>query len=229
MKTKSKIQERPILFKPEMVKAILEGRKTQTRRIIRDQELVEPNPDDGSANFVHSPRCPSYCDYACAGPDGYCPYGQPGDHLWVKERWSPVECSREPKNACDSFEGSHVNYAADFLDQPPYGKSIRWKSSLYMPRWASRLTLEIVQVRVQRVKDISEGDAIAEGVGAWRDNWSRREAAEAFIRGTEARVETKNAKTAKRLFYLLWQKINTKRGHGWDKNPWVWVIEFERV
>src|SRR5690349_692591 len=114
-----------------MVRAILAGTKTQTRRIVKAASLVEF--DDGGVIYVHSPRCPSYCDYACAGRTGWRPHGEPGDRLWVREAFSACRHGeKHPK--C-------VDYRAD---SP--GAEYKWKPSIYMPRALSRIDLEIADV-----------------------------------------------------------------------------------
>lgn len=171
------MKERPIIFNSEMVRAILDGRKTQTRRII-------------------TARPPKVIDLATV----QCKYGQPGDRLWVKETW---------RGGNDTLE--NVFYKASDNCALKYGFcQCSWKPSIFMPHEFSRITLEIVNVRVERLQDISEKDVIAEGI---------EEAGICFgIRKEE--VE-------KHCYKLLWDKIN---GPGaWEKNPWVWVIEFKKV
>ena len=171
------MKERPILFSGPMVRAILEGRKTQTRRILKDpldkkggQFCVEYADDD--PNFlvhVHSPKCGGYCDYACHYP---CPYGQVGDRLWVREsfNWSADDelLPGENHKKCPEREGwnaKNVVWAADGeRTHPEWGKAL-WKPSIHMPRWASRITLSIKGVRVERLQAISPDDLVAEGIG----------------------------------------------------------------
>lgn len=184
------MNERPILFSGPMVRAILEGRKTQTRRVMNPQ----PVDQDENGWYVQVPvtdaRAPGMVFYE--RKYFHCPYGQPGDQLWVRETF-------------DDVHGS-VLYRAnpeDAEDFPPCGgKRCHWKPSIFMPRWASRITLEIVGVRVERVQEITPDDARAEGV--------------------EHLYAPRNA------FANLWDSINAKRGYGWDSNPWVWVVEFRR-
>lgn len=151
------MKERPILFSATMVRAILEGRKTQTRRAVKgvvDPDAVEVLGDSGEA-FMHSNVCASFCDYACGGALLKCPYGVSGDRLWVRETWGY-------KSFGDARAGKPV-YLAD-CDGKRQARSLRWRPSIHMPRHASRLTLEVVGVRVERLQDISEVDAIAEGI-----------------------------------------------------------------
>lgn len=212
-------RERPILFNGPMVRAILDGRKTQTRRV------VEPQPED--AGFGRNCRVAPYCTgtewplayYERRGPCWNssvplrCRLGRPGNRLWVRETWF----SSTPKTP------SRVRYAADDLIRLEDGLFARavcnppkWRPSIVMPRWASRITLEIVAVRVERLRDISERDALAEGC----EREFKSDGSTAWGAGLVEAVE--NYKT-------LWDSINAKRGFGWDINPWVWVIEFKRV
>lgn len=198
------VKERPILMNAEMVRAVLEDRKMQTRRVVKHQELIEYDESDGSLIHVHATDCPNYCDYAC---HRLCPYGQEGDRLWVRETFCEmVERHRPPKfsyRADTSADGEECR-----LDFVRCGYPYRWKPSIHMPRWASRITLEITGVRVERLQEISEADAIAEGVSSW--------AIENNLRGYWVTA-----------FSRLWESIN---GPGsWATNPWVWVIEFRRL
>ena len=182
-------KERPILFSGPMVRAILEGRKTQTRRVVK----FDPCPSsyamvshyDGLGNVVLTDG--SYLR---------CPYGQPGDRLWVREtwahrRWMLGDASPDPTTV----------YRADSDDLRGCD---RWRPSIHMPRWASRITLEVVSVRVERLQDISEEDAMAEGV-ALAENYRGRLA----------------------HFAGLWEQINDLGS--WNANPWVWVVEFRKL
>ena len=213
------MKEKPILFSGPMVRAILEDRKTQTRRVMK----IQPRPHvDVSAGFVDG----RYTD----GAQFYkVPYGQPGDRLWVRETFAlwhrtSVEYSLEwdtiTDKAADALEvyGQNIQiaYRADGEDDSG------WRPSIFMPRWASRITLEITEVRVQRLQDISEEDAIAEGIGKqflpdlkgnrfhWHDDKQDR------------------CTTAAAAFHGLWDSINGKT-YPWYSNPFVWAITFKRV
>lgn len=209
------MKERPILFSASMVRAILDGRKSQTRRI------VKPQPEHGLQMCHYSPtgwaRNRDAEGHACTCDPARAPYGVPGDRLWVKETHAIV-----PRTAYAMSEGvqqalrpddNHdaAVYAADWERSKPG----RWRPSIHMPRWASRITLEITDVRVERLNDISEADALAEGAevcanGVWFD-----------------RSPTFAGSDARGAYYCLWQHIN---GPGsWAANPWVWVVEFKRV
>jgi hypothetical protein len=231
-------RERPIIFSAAMVRAILEGRKTQTRRAMKPQprQLNEHKPDGYYA--IKLPRFgvirsrkfhgfPSFKDY--------CPYGKSGDRLWVRETWRASSC-HDDLSPMKIPDGSSVEYAAD-QEKIFTGKN---RPSIFMPRWASRITLEITNVRVERLQDISEADAIAEG-GQWTDNGPRKwlkpgiafEDAykiNGWNEGWSHIGETDQYKclsSAKMSYANLWESIN---GTGsWDADPWVWVLEFKRV
>lgn len=206
----SQVKERPILFSGPMVRAILEGRKTVTRRAI-SPKLV---------NRFDEPRGPA--DVAAGYPfvefeDGYwpainfCPYGQPGERLWVRETCF-INDYRQAGVPIEERAGVDVVYRADPLpDWEGEESLITWRPSIHMPRWASRILLEITDVRVERLQDISEQQALAEGVmSAERDI------------GPDG-----NGYSPLELFGGLWVKLNGM--DSWSANPWVWVVEFKRV
>jgi len=181
------MKERPILFSTEMVRAILDGRKSQTRRIIKKQpvDILPMNvPNEWVALLTREPA---------HGEVWKCRYGIPGDRLWVRETWFPI-----PKS-----EGGGAIYKVTNSDS--YKPSLKWKPSIFMPRWASRITLEVVNVRVERVQNISKTDCIAEGIGGLED----------IVAGWH------------QSYAQLWDSINAKRGYGWGVNPYCWVIEFK--
>lgn len=184
------MKERPILFSAPMVRAILAGTKTQTRRVVK-QHLERLGDGDWYAfdhkglNYRVNARHTTVAAWAHLLQ--FCPYGQPGDRLWVREAWSGAD---------DPSHKHCVHYRADGE------RATRWRPSIHMPRWASRIALEITGVRVERLNDISEADCRAEGLGGTVDR-------------------------AHHWYRVLWEQIN---GPGsWDANPWVWVIEFKRV
>ena len=219
------MKERPIIMGAESVRAILEGHKTQSRRVIN------PQP-----KFIGAPNVPFKTDDTNSKGIINCPYGRVGDRLWVRETWKPGAWRNDGRVAIDymaSPELTHTPWAymgeqaSRFIhkwlaeveksglvpnEQGRYewepGKSpLKWKSPMFMPRWASRITLEITDVRVERLQDITEEDARAEGttsplryVGALRHKYKH-----------------------------LWDKLNAKRGYPWESNPWVWVVSFKVV
>mgnify|MGYP001451522500 CR=1 FL=1 len=191
------MKETPILFSSEMVRAILDGRKTQTRRIINPQPktiIKDPRNRLPEAFWVDGEKWIK------------CRYGQPGDRLWVRERFFCNDY-RYPKGPINELKDALYYYADGIPCFEGEESLIRWKPSIYMPRWASRITLEIDEIRVERVQDITEDDAMAEGC-------------------EKLLMETRSALNN---FMNLWNFINSKRGYGWDTNPWVWVVKFHRL
>jgi hypothetical protein len=190
--------ERPILFSAPMVRSILAGTKTQTRRVVK---YAEPELVDADGWPLHD-----LSECGAGEMRASCPYGGPGDRLWVRETWG--EFRRAP--------GKTV-YRAD--NDMALGASNKWHPSIHMHRWRSRITLEITGVRVERLQDISEADAKAEGVTPkWEPGCSGRlmEAFGGF-----------SFRPAASAYAELWEQIN---GPGsWSANPWVWVVAFKRV
>jgi len=192
------MKERPILFSGPMVQAILGGRKTMTRRVIKFP-YIEIRDDGILASEYHDPgteRPSGLCHKVT------CPYGQPGDKLWVRETWMPFTEQGCPVGA--------TIYRATDHPEPDGDSPLRWNPPIFMPKSASRITLEITAVRVERVQDISEMDTYAEGR-------SLNETMDPVTRPGAA------------WFRALWDSLNAKRGYGWDANPWVWVLSFKRV
>jgi hypothetical protein len=230
--------DRPILFSGPMVRAILEGRKTQTRRVIK-QPLEIGETDKGRP----WPFYPGYvAGGAYEGELADSPYGVPGDRLWVRETYSWA--TFETASGLDDWRGL-IRYEADANTRYIYqcdapvnvgmwpGAAIRKyegkkRPSIFMPRWASRITLEITDVRVQRVQEISHYDAIAEGISE-----CPIPADEEGPKRIGYMVGPDDGKSgldvhAQDSFRKLWDSINAKRGFGWDKNPWVWALTFRR-
>jgi len=260
------MKERQILFNSPMVQAVLDGRKTQTRRVILKKRNIpgEPRhypPDSQIGQFLRIADCP---------------YGVPGDRLWVREAWRIASLPFDEQPAiqyrvddaieqCDPFDpaynwdmkyeawyermneqlledceraGLEVNVNEDMAytwdwDSIP----TRWRPSIHLPRWASRITLEVTGVRVERVQDISEDDAYAEGIeyDVWdqapvarkydtEDEWFQTWSDELEL-GYTNYVDLE--RLARESFRTLWDSINAKRGYGWDANPWIWVVEFK--
>lgn len=219
----NKMKERPILFNGEMVRAILQGRKTQTRRIIQSPAknmqkqgatVIRRNPDNDPwyKDHIWSMRTQSgmWGDYTHERFLQFCPHGQVGYRLWVRETWA------EPHYWTNDIEAGSPLYRAQ--DHKRSIKPVRWRPSIHMPRWASRVTLEVTGVRVERLNDISEEDAISEGCQALEGcKWRTFKEMHAGIPMHEH--------TAVDAFGALWENIN---GPGsWGANPWVWVIEFK--
>jgi hypothetical protein len=223
--------DRPILFSAEMVRAILDGRKTQTRRAIKPV----PTFNGGGAIFDGGDGQEDFVEPYWVFPKT-CKYGQPGDFLWVRETWTqyPIELNPEP---CDAW------YKATSNGPPP---PFKWRPSIHMPRWASRITLEVKGVRVERLQDISEDDAKAEGCearpfpGPWWQGY--RDLGDGELIHQQAvgdtapdwMIEPKKMpptpwldRSARDGFRSIWMGLYGP--DAWDENPWVWVVAFERV
>jgi hypothetical protein len=230
--------ERPILFSDPMVRALLAGTKTQTRRV------VKPQPDEhGLTRNAHIwPDNWKWFDSSCLAHR--CPYGRPGDRLWVREAFM-----HEPADYCWEASVSipcrpaHTVYRADFPEADRPQRGVRWSPSIHMPRALSRITLEVVAVRVERLQDISEADAIAEGcLRRGGEKWWQgyTEGSGGFLIHTQHMgeappdwmIEPKPDRPsriipAKDAYRGLWDSINGR--DSWDANPWVWVVEFRRI
>lgn len=194
------MKERPILFSAPMVRAILDGRKTQTRRVVKH----------------HSTCVPGHQAWEMTR----CQYGQLGDRLWVRENgWErPERTPKMMREGADTWP--KFAYDAEGWSEQDHADFKAWgfkrRPSIHMPKWASRITLEVVGVRVERLQDISEEDAKAEGVIEGTGDFIGCFSCGSALSGT----------TARECYSRLWEIIN---GPGsWDANPWVWVIEFRR-
>ncbi len=184
------MEEYPILFSTDMVKAILEGRKTMTRRI------VKPQPKRVHEVFKLLER-----DKTLLNGCIKCPYGRVDDRLWVRETW------------CQDLDFNGITKSVVYKASAHPNAGFKWKPSIHMFRWMSRINLEITGVRVERLQEISEADIKAEGISLDTDMFPT--------------INTIDKLTVR--FSRLWDSINAKRGYGWSVNPWVWVIEFKMV
>jgi len=184
------VKERPIIFNTEMVQAILDGRKTQTRRVIKNPEKLDGLMLDGEATE-------------------WCPYGKKGDRLWVRETWR-IYHGTNSAQLYWKVSSEQTGVQCDFEKAKKVSERPGWRPSIHIPRWASRINLEITDIRVERVQDISFGDAKAEGI--------------------PLRKQTPYPPSVYRVedFEYLWDSINAEKGLGWSVNPWVWVIEFKK-
>jgi hypothetical protein len=211
------MRERGIIFSGPMVRAILEGRKTQTRRIVKripcecGEWIPEEAPNtlepEGWMTAGHSGRWTCEC---CTFDPVKCPYGIPGDRLYVRECFS--YCERDPRGIVNQ----PVWYWAD--GAVPAGDWTKPKPSIHMPKKYARIWLEILSVRVERVQEISEADAIAEG-------WEKPQPTPPGKTLVDDRMHSPLI-----WFRDLWNEINGKRpGCSWKDNPWVWVVEFKRL
>jgi hypothetical protein len=191
------MKERPILFSGEMVRAILDDRKTMTRRVIKDVPGITTDVLKSSISWEWKfAFCPIPSVASVLSEWIKCPYGSPGDRLWVRETWQN-----------NPYGGIVYRAGSGIVNCDGRG----WRPSIFMPRWASRITLEITDVRVERLQEINSvrhDDVLKEG---WPFEFDSKDEnpAEAFRR--------------------LWDSINSKRGYPWASDPWVWVVEFRRV
>jgi hypothetical protein len=252
------MNERPILLSDAMVRAILDGRKTQTRRVMKPQPEPVPlsdwnkNRDGGPGHWWSSNQVRSMVhveDKLQAGVKGWeglaetlCPYGQPGDRLWVRETFQPLFADGVHRATVDwkTGRGYAIRYVATdgrekWIDDDD-NNSARCKPSIHMPRWASRILLEITGVRVERVNDITNDDAIAEGAHRrdgklWSMDWSDVGKPNGLtnVDGTLALAteEFVGYDHPRGAFAAYWEQINGR--NAWGANPWVWVIEFKRI
>lgn len=207
-------KERPILMSAPMVLATIEDRKTQTRRIANAGAFHSDVYTVGIVGEIDGCAAVHLSDCAHAGLDVRCPYGRAGDRLWVKETFSA--------HGAFGADG-RIFYRADIADgQEPHG--LHWKPSIFMPRKASRMTLEITAVRCERLNTISEEDAGAEGVEEMMVGTARAHVWRDYGLKGDAHFACTSAKES---YQTLWDSIN---GAGaWAKNPWVWVITFSRI
>jgi len=204
---------KPIIFSTPMVQAILDGRKTQTRRVVKINGCPITSPKESLELTKEGLIYHSFCSMS----GYYKPLCQPGDILWVRETFCEVP-----------YEHNHVPIKGGHITIPKYAYKADserdytgiWKPSIHMPREAARLFLRVTNVRVERLHDITENDARNEGV---KDPYDYQEPSyydQPHVRGMEIN---------KSAFAGLWDSLNAKRGYGWESNPWVWVIEFEKI
>jgi hypothetical protein len=221
------MKEHPILFSGPMVRAILAGRKSQTRRVVKPKYEIgmwDWDPKDKSYGPFIADK---YGDYHKV--TDYAPW-QPGDRLWVRETFADL---RGMGFGNDPVTDKPWNFAykADIQpgsdsDQARIDYGVKWKPSIHMPRAASRITLEVTDVRVERVQDITEQDAISEGALTIPNT---PEYQKVFDEAVSAEQKPPLGESPRQRFARLWDIINAKKGYGWETNCWVWVIEFRRV
>lgn len=187
--------ERGMIFNAEMVRALLDGRKTQTRRIMKAQ----PSSGVRTSPFVKSGFEDGH------GKELSCPFGAVGDRIWVRETWAEAGAGAPELQL---YRANYPDHVPSYYENLEMAEDIRWRPSIHMPRWASRITLEITKVRVERLKHVPRSGIIAEGYPAER--------------------AADGGEYDPFLWYRdLWESIY---GEGsWQANPWVWVIEFRRI
>jgi len=233
--TTTAVKERPVIFSAPMVRAILTGQKTMTRR------AVKPDPGSNMSPVCIEDAPGKPWQWASVASRRVCPYGAVGERLWVRETFRAIEDpgaeDSEVRRTYRDDDGETHYIVVDFKADAPnrimdeMGRP-EWKSPIHMPRWASRITLEITEVRVQRVQEISNDDAQAEGVVAFdgrpcpscSPNWGCLSPSgmgstrcETFMHGY------------RESFARLWDSINCERGFPWKSSPWVWAITFRRL
>lgn len=234
------MRERPILFNADMVRAVLYGRKTQTRRIMK----VQPHAGVRNSPFVKSGIEDGH------GKELVCPFGEVGDCLWVRETWSDVNlegvsavayradqalrCMTNDNDDGDEDDPRLEKYSfANWYPDLISGTEGIWRPSIHMPRWASRITLEITGVRVERLQDINHDDSYAEGIHT--EVWDQTVVAknycesDSFFQFWSEDMDhyVEMDELYRQSFGSLWQSIYGEES--WQANPWVWVIEFRRI
>jgi hypothetical protein len=233
--------EKPILFSTAMVQAILQGNKSMTRRVVKPQPQNMPN--GAYLAKMPTPWLGYNIFYLATLSEGVITkywqskgYCLEGDTLWVRETWrerygmsyaffngcwQPVDDIREIeyKAGGSGFFNGALNLCPCEDVKIEWGEWSKWKPSIHMPRKAARLFLTVKNIRVERLHDITEEDAMAEGVGNDEDPYWKPSCNDPDSGGSP---------TYKKSFEYLWDLINSKRGYGWDTNPWVWIVEFER-
>lgn len=209
--------ESPILMSGAMVRATLGDLKTQTRRVVKPQppaNVTAFSVSEGGYQYLSGIW--GQTDAAFVGEPIGCPYGNRGDRLWVRETWQSAAEMNVVAKADDYFL-----YKATDPDWSTF-ECWKWRPSIFMPRAACRLPLEITDIRLQRLQDISEEDAIAEGIDIFADG------AGFTLPGPDGKTGPwhRNPEDA---YQQLWDQLNAERGYGWEVNPWVWAITFKRI
>lgn len=228
------MKERPILFSGPMVRALLHGSKTQTRRVVDVPKYWELTGEVGRIKtpgycqdfgaFIKTPSIDDKFEIDVAR----CPYGAPSDRLWVRENVGRKPAELLGIKATNGVESAFYEAdGADILNDEDYNLCPWWGKgtlpSIFMPRWASRLTLEITDIRVERLQGISEEDAKAEGC------FVGKATGRVFETMASMRLGGPEWANARDWYADLWDSINAKRGFGWGVNPWVWAITLRRI
>jgi hypothetical protein len=205
------MNEHPILFSREMVRAILVGHKTQTRRVVMPQI-------DWQVDIFQRRKNGTLDQFTFSEFIARCPYGLAGDRLWVRETfaYAPADTYVYRADFSEPIHEGLVERAGEVIP-------LVWRPSIHMPRKASRIALNITAVRIERVQEIIREGAKAEGVSnLWSWDVERNDKHPEHFRRALLNPYIAN-------YSVLWDEINAERGYGWDANPWVWVIEFQKV
>jgi len=220
------MKERPMIYTGDMVRALLRevDPKTMTRRVMKPQPPTVAVPCTCIAGVKHfyTRKEPPPTDSSEPTTETLtikCPYGQPGDRLWVRETWAAEHYwdNKKPSEIpmMDPFNPKYKSPIA-FLDTDWGGDRVgKTRSPIFLPRWASRILLEITAVRVERVQEITPIDAVREGCPKYHEYDNQG----LFIKAISPLDR----------FHILWDSINAKRGYSWEANPWAWVVVFKRV
>lgn len=204
------MKERGMIFNGEMVRAILDGRKTQTRRPVKLPHIDRDAMCELSGNEL--------AGELSAGNYRNSPYGNPGDRIWVRETWAEAGAGAPDLKL---YRANYPAHVPPHYENVPPADGIRWTPSIHMPRWAIRILLEITSMRVERLNDISETGAEAEGI----DMEALADSQDCY--DCIADHNMTGRPTAKGAFKYLWESIYGEEN--WQANPWVWVIEFKVV
>ncbi len=248
------MRELPIIFSAPMVRAILEGRKTVTRRVVKPQPTLPTDrwvsDSGGSGKWMAEGPSPPTGGTRQTMPWKLCPYGQPGDRLWVRETWQYFGFSDEGEPcicylADHGREWPHVPQSevdkvdciwADLSDPGNFSISgracdNRWRPSIHMPRWASRITLEVTSVRVERLKDITPAQILAEGVQIPSTTEGQALIDISTKHGPAHFLPKLSGATTDALLRAHWAAlwVSISGIDSWNANPWVWVVEFQRI
>ena len=228
------MRERQLLMSGRNVRAIFAGAKTVTRRPLREQPPAECGihymlgneswlapekraPLRHSWEAWHGPLFEKRpAKWLCGRFDAKCPYGVPGDRLWIRETWRERGYIGTDRDGVET-EAEGYEYRADFDDEPPTG---RWRPSIFMPRAACRLVVELADIQVERLQEIDEAGAGIEGASLFHAELAER----AHSSGAEYTLPTQ-----REIFRNGWDELNERRGFGWDADPWVWVLTFKKV
>lgn len=206
------MKEHPILMNGAMVRAVLDGGKTQTRRVMKPQptRIGTTTILEYRGGLYQPERLPANSNLF-----NHCPYGQAGDRIWVRETFSDVYGA----GGDEDRRKKEVMYRANG-ETDPYVIGGRWTPSIHMPRWASRILLEIVSVRVERLQDISDTDIVAEGIGL-DASAEAQDRYDIVLKGSGA--------SGRATLRTAWRDLWESTGGDWDANEWLWVIEFKRI